>query len=59
MTAFAPTRHSSTGSSDHHQCAQGFCTVCGVNWPCWRAQADHNLDVAPRTTAGSLALPRC
>jgi hypothetical protein len=20
----------------HHHSAQGFCTVCGTAWPCWR-----------------------
>lgn len=58
MTTFTPTRPTSTRSS-HHHCAQGFCTVCGSNWPCWRAQTEDSLVVAARTTALSLGLPRC
>jgi hypothetical protein len=52
MTTFTPTRHTSMQRSDEHHCANGFCTVCGSNWPCWRVQADNNLDVAAPTTAG-------
>ena len=59
MTTFTPTRHTSMQRSDDHHCANGFCTVCGSNWPCWRVQADNNLDVAAPTTAGLLALPPC
>jgi hypothetical protein len=60
MTTLTPIRATSTRSSHDHQCAQGFCTVCGSTWPCWRAQADDNPAVATaQTLARSLVLPRC
>jgi len=59
MTTFTPTRHTTTGGRYNHRCEQGFCTVCGSVWPCWRAETDDAHVVAARTTALSLGLPRC
>jgi hypothetical protein len=60
MTTFTPTRTTQSIINRHgHQCAQGFCTVCGSTWPCWRAQADDSHVVASRMSTLSLGLPRC
>ena len=59
LTTFTAVGRTSMRGSHDHRCAHGFCTVCGSNWPCWRVQADDNLDVAAPTTPGLLALPPC
>ncbi|HEX5087740.1 MAG TPA: hypothetical protein VFV89_08025 [Nocardioides sp.] len=33
------TRNARPGEHRHHS-AQGFCTVCGTAWPCWRGLRD-------------------
>ena len=59
MTTSSPARHTTTECRHRHRCVQGFCTVCGSTWPCWRAQTDDPQIVAARMTAHSLGLPRC
>jgi hypothetical protein len=31
------TRNTRPAGGHRHHAAQGFCTVCGTAWPCWRA----------------------
>jgi hypothetical protein len=58
MTTFATTRHTTTRSRHGHRHAQGFCTVCGSNWPCWAARIE-DAKVAALRTSSSIGLPRC
>lgn len=34
------TRSAGTAGGHRHHQAQGFCTVCGTAWPCWRGLRD-------------------
>ena len=58
MTTDTTTRPTSASRSVH-RCAQGFCTVCGSTWPCWRGTLDGGSFATSRMTAVSLELPRC
>jgi hypothetical protein len=46
------TTRSARPAGEHHHSAQGFCTVCGTAWPCWRGLREGGLvslsDGAPR-----------
>ncbi len=62
MITITATRPTSTqdqpGRGRHgHRCAQGFCTVCGSAWPCWRAESGDAQVVVARTTGLSRAIP--
>jgi hypothetical protein len=35
MDTFTTRKAGPAGAHRHHS-AQGFCTVCGTVWPCWR-----------------------
>jgi len=66
MTTVTRTYTSRSGGHDH-RCAQGFCTVCGSVWPCWRALSPVRsvvdtaglLAVSAPLTVPSPGLPRC
>jgi hypothetical protein len=32
-----------------HHSAQGFCTVCGTVWPCWRGVCEDDSDAVRRS----------
>jgi hypothetical protein len=46
MNTYAPSRKTPILVAHGHRAAQGFCTVCGTVWPCWRALRE---DVATTT----------
>jgi hypothetical protein len=43
------TRNARPAGGQRHHSAQGFCTVCGTAWPCWRGLGeDSGRDVVRR-----------
>ena len=38
----------------HHHSAQGFCTVCGTAWPCWRGLGEDAVVDASRSSGPPL-----
>jgi hypothetical protein len=49
MNTFTTYKAAPAGGHRHHS-AQGFCTVCGTAWPCWRGLSE---DTAPVSLGGS------
>jgi hypothetical protein len=44
------TRTARPAGGSRHCSAQGFCTVCGTAWPCWRGLGDDtSRDVVRRS----------
>jgi len=55
METFTP-RKGQPARGHRHQAAQGFCTVCGTVWPCWRGlRQDSGLDAIRRSSPPLLA----
>jgi hypothetical protein len=55
MDTFTTRKPPVAGGHRHHS-AQGFCTVCGTAWPCWRGLGeDTGFDAVARTTAPPLS----
>ena len=43
-------------AAGHHHSAQGFCTVCGTVWPCWRGlREEPGFDALRRSAPPLLA----
>ena len=50
------TRKAQTAGGHRHHSAQGFCTVCGTAWPCWRGLREGTgVDVTRRSGPPLLA----
>lgn len=60
MTSYSTTRtapgFTTIQTRSAHRCAQGFCTVCGSTWPCWRGSVGDAGVMG--VSALSLGLPR-
>ena len=55
MDTLIPRKAQPARRHDHHS-AQGFCTVCGTVWPCWRGlRQDSGVDALRRSGPPLLA----
>jgi hypothetical protein len=51
------TREAPVAGGHRHHAAQGFCTVCGTAWPCWRGLGEETgFEAIPRTGPAFSAL---